>query len=600
MKEDIRKRIDLLREKMAERGMDAYLIPTDDFHGSEYVGDYFKCREYMTGFTGSAGTMVVTMEEAGLWTDGRYFVQARRELAGSGVRLFEMGQEGVPTVSHYLAKNMPSGGVLGFDGRVVDGRTGDELGHLLEEKKITLSVNQDLVGQIWENRPSLSAEPVWILPEKYAGRSSAEKVADIRLAMKKKRATIHILTNLEDIVWLLNIRGGDVPCTPVVLSYLIVTRTDLMFFVNKNVLSLEVSDYLTKMGVRIFPYTDVYGIVKTFKYETVLLEKSRVNYLILSSLDSTVNVLDAVNPTALAKAVKNPAERENMRMAHIKDGVAMAKFIFWLKNSVKCEKLDESTAAEYLDELRKKQEGSLGLSFETISAYGPNAAMCHYKASKETASLLRPEGLYLVDSGGQYLEGTTDVTRTIALGPVGEQEKEYCTLVAAGMLRLLNVKFPYGCHGFNLDYAARELFWSRGLDFNHGTGHGVGYLGSVHERPCGIRWRVAPEKLESENAVLEEGMIMSDEPGLYLEGKFGVRTENMMLCIKDTKNDFGQFMRFENLTWVPIDLDTIDPSILEERDKKLLNEYHRQVYEKISPYLNDEESAWLKQATRAI
>lgn len=598
MEHEIMRRIEALRELMKSRGMNAYLIPTADFHDSEYVGGYFKCRQFMTGFTGTAGTAVITMDEAGLWTDGRYFVQAGRQLKDSGVTLFKMGVEGVPSVEDYLYQVLPEGGVLGFDGRVVNDRFGAGLLERLSEKKATLAYGEDLTDYLWENRPSLPREPIWILEDQYAGKKAEEKLSDLRAVMEEEKATVHILTTLDDIIWLLNIRGNDVPCTPVVLSYLALTRDRVLLFIQPEVLNSETSAYLKRIGVTVRPYSEIYEMVSTLKYEHVLLERGKVNYTICQSLDETVTIIDRMNPTSQAKAVKNQVEIENLRKAHLKDGAVMVKYIYWLKQNVGRRDLDEIAVSDYLDQLRKSCEGNLGLSFQTISAYGDNAAMCHYKATEETALKLEPRGLYLVDSGGQYLEGTTDITRTIALGEVTPEQKKYFTLVAASMLRLLSVKFLYGCHGYNLDYAARELLWREGLDFNHGTGHGVGYLGGVHERPNGVRWRAVPER--QDQAVLEAGMVTSDEPGLYIEGKFGIRTENLMLCVKAEKNEYGQFMEFENLTWAPIDLDAIDPAWLEPRDKELLNRYHKQVYEKIAPSLPEEERQWLSNATRQI
>ncbi|MEF9940031.1 MAG: aminopeptidase P family protein [Clostridium sp.] len=598
MNNTVNERIAALRVLMSERDMDAYLVPTSDFHQSEYVDGYFKCRKYITGFTGSAGTAVITMKEAGLWVDGRYFVQAPQQVKGSEIKVFRMGDEGVPSVEEYMAKVLPMGGVLGFDGRVISEQFGEELEGKLGEKEVLFSFGEDLIGEIWNNRPSLPKEPIWILEEKYAGKPASEKIADLRKVMKEKNADVHILTGLDDIIWLLNIRGNDIPCTPVVLSYAVITPNDFYLFINPEVLDKQVNNYLKENGVTVLPYDEIYRVVKTFKSEHVMLEKGCVNYTLCGSLDDGVTIIDTMNPTSIAKAVKNPVEIENIKKAHIKDGVAMAKYLFWLKQNVGKTEIDEMAASDYLDRLRTETEGNLGLSFATISAYSDNAAMCHYSATTETSKKLQPRGLYLVDSGGQYYEGTTDVTRTIALGEITEEERRCFTLVACCMLRLKEARFPYGCHGYNFDYAARELLWREGLDFNHGTGHGVGYLGGVHERPNGVRWRIVPER--QDNAVFEAGMITSDEPGLYIEGKFGIRTENMLLCVKGPKNEFGQFMQFENLTWVPIDLDALDRSIMEERDIELLNNYHLEVREKISPYLTAEEAEWLKTATRAI
>lgn len=591
-------RLDQLRKLMAERHMDAYLIPTADFHESEYVGEYFKCRKFITGFTGSAGIAVVTASEAGLWTDGRYFVQAARQLEGSGFTLQRMGQEGVPSIEEYLETTLPEHGVLGFDGRVVNSRMGTELKERLEDKAVTLAYAEDLVGMIWTDRPELSAEPVWVLEERYAGKPAAEKIARLRADMKKAKASVHVLTTLDDIVWLLNIRGNDIPYNPVVLSYLVMTGEECSLFINDAVLNQEVRAYLEGLGVTVKPYNDIYEFVKSFRNEKVLLETSRTNYAILNNLDGSNKIIDQVNPTVLAKAVKNEVEIENERRAHIKDGVAVTKLLYWLKKNIGTIPMTEISVSDYCEQLRREQEGNLGLSFDTISAYKENAAMCHYSATPESNKELRPEGLYLIDSGGQYYEGTTDITRTVALGPITDEEREHFTLVAMSMLRLGHVKFLYGCRGLTLDYAAREVFWSRGLNFDHGTGHGVGYLLNVHERPHGIRWKMVQERMD--NAVLEKGMVTSDEPGLYIEGSHGIRTENLMVCRKAEKNEYGQFMEFEFLTYVPIDLDALDPSIMEPRDIAHLNEYHKDVYEKISPYLTEEEALWLKEYTRAI
>ncbi len=591
-------RLKALRELMKQRGIDAYLVPTSDFHESEYVGEYFKCRKFLTGFTGSAGTAVVTADDAGVWTDGRYFVQAAKQLKDSGFQLQKMGQDGVLTIKEYLEKVLPAGGVLGFDGRVVNSRMGRELREALEEKEVRFACEDDLVGEIWEDRPQLSAKPVWILEEKYAGKSAAEKIADLRRAMKEARATVHVLTTLDDIVWLLNIRGGDVPGNPVVLSYVAVTDEECCLFINGKVLDDKVKAYLSGLHVTVKPYNDIYDYVKSFRREKVLLETSRINFAIMNNLDASNKIIDKMNPTAAAKAVKNPVEIENERRAHIKDGVAMTKFMYWLKKNIGSMPMTEISVSEYLEELRKQQEGYLEPSFDTISAYKENAAMCHYSATPESNKTLEPRGLYLVDSGGQYYEGTTDVTRTMALGPVTDEEREHFTLVAMSMLRLGHAKFLYGCRGLSLDYIARQPLWERGLNYDHGTGHGVGYLLNVHERPNGIRYKTVPERMDS--AVIEEGMICSDEPGIYIEGSHGIRTENLIVCRKAENNAYGQFMEFEYLTFVPIDLDALNVELMEKKDMEYLNEYHRQVYEKIAPYLTEEERGWLKEATREV
>ena len=606
----VRDRLDALRKLMKERGMDAYMIPTADFHESEYVGEHFKCREYMTGFTGSAGTALITMDEACLWVDGRYYVQAAAQLKDSTVTMMKMGQEGVPSLRAYLEDKMPEGGCLGFDGRVVNAAEGLALEEMLRERGARISYGEDLAGMIWQERPELSAEPAWVLDERYAGKSALDKIADVREAMEKVHASVHVLTSLDDIAWLLNIRGNDILYNPVVLSYALVTMDQLYLFVNSSVLEgkaypyledekgISVREYLERTGVTVMPYDGVYDMVEGLKNEKVLLEKCRINYAVYRLIDGSNKVIDRMNPTASMKAVKNDVEIENEKRAHIKDGVAMTKFIYWLKKNTGRIPMDEISVSDYLGKLRMDQEGCIGLSFATISAYGAHGAMCHYSATPESSIPLEPRGLYLIDSGGQYYEGTTDITRTIAMGPVTDEEKEHFTLVLMSMLRLGDVKFLHGCRGLSLDYAAREPLWRRGLNYEHGTGHGVSYLSSVHERPNGIRFKMVPER--QDNAVMEAGMITSDEPGVYIEGSHGIRTENLVLCVEDEKNEYGQFLRFEYLTYVPIDLEVIDREIMSERDVELLNRYHEQVYEKISPYLDEDERVWLAEATRAV
>lgn len=597
MNKSVKERISQLRRLMEERGMDAYLVPTSDYHETEYVGAHFACREYITGFTGSAGTALITRDWAGLWTDGRYFVQAAAQLVGSGVELMKAGQPGVPALIEYLAEHLPDGGVLGFDGRVINAQMAAEMEEALFEKKISFACTEDLIGEIWAGRPALSAEPIWILEEKYTGKSTAEKIADVRREMEKQHATVHILTTLDDIVWLLNIRGNDIPCNPVVMSYLAMTREKVILYINPIAAGEKEKGYLDSLGVTIRPYEEIYSYVRDLRGEKVLLEKSRVNYAIVRSVGGSNRIIDQMNPTVLAKAKKNPVEIENLKQAHVKDGVAMTKFIYWLKHNIGKIPMTETSVSDYLETLRQDQ-GCLELSFTTISAYGANAAMCHYHADRENCAVLEPKGLYLVDSGGQYQEGTTDITRTMALGPVTAEEKEHYTLVLMSMLRLANVKFLAGCSGLSLDYAARELLWQRGLDYNHGTGHGVGYLLNVHERPVGIRYRVVPER--QEGYPFEPGMVCSDEPGLYIEGSHGIRTENLIYCREDEKTPYGQFLKFEYLTFVPIDLAPVDVALMEERDIAYLNAYHARVYEKIAPHLTAEEAVWLKEVTMPV
>lgn len=583
---------------MKEKKIDAYLVPTDDFHGSEYVGDYFKCRKYITGFTGSAGTAIITQDMAGLWTDGRYFIQAADQLRDTTIALFKSGEPGVPTVHQFLNDKLEEGMCLGFDGRTVSAREAEELQELLQEKHITFSVNDDLIGEIWEDRPVLSCEPVMELDVRWTGKSRADKIAEIREQMKAKEADTFILTSLDDIAWLLNIRGNDIHCCPVVLSYLVMMENELRLYANAAAFSEEIRSNLEADGVKIYPYDDVYSYVQTISSDKkVLLSRANVNSRLVSNIPSEVTILDEPNLTLLPKAVKNKTEMENERIAHIKDGIAVTKFIHWLKKNVTRTTITELSAAEKLYQFRSEQEHFLGDSFDPIIAYGTHAAIVHYSATEATDIPLEARGMVLADTGGHYLEGTTDITRTIVLGPVTAKEKKFFTAVLRGNLNLAAAKFKYGCTGLNLDYLARGPLWELGEDYNHGTGHGVGYLLNVHEGPNSFRWKNLPG---NPAPVLEEGMITSDEPGYYLENEFGIRHENLVLCKKAEKTSFGQFMCFEPLTMVPFDLEGINPEEMTERERKLLNDYHQKVYTTISPYLDEEEKEWLKQATREI
>lgn len=594
----IKQKLNALRILMKEKKIDAYLVPTDDFHGSEYVGDYFKCRKYITGFTGSAGTAIITQDMAGLWTDGRYFIQAADQLRDTTIELFKSGEPGVPTAHQFLNNKLGEGMCLGFDGRTVSAREAEELQELLQEKHITFSVNDDLIGEIWEDRPALSCEPVMELDIRWTGKSRADKIAEIREQMKAKEADTFILTSLDDIAWLLNIRGNDIHCCPVVLSYLVMMENELRLYANAAAFSEEIRSNLEADGVKIYPYDDVYSYVQSISSDKkVLLSRANVNSRLVSNIPSEVTILDEPNLTLLPKAVKNETEMENERIAHIKDGVAVTKFIHWLKKNVTRTTITELSTAEKLYQFRSEQEHFLGESFDPIIAYGTHAAIVHYSATEATDIPLEARGMVLADTGGHYLEGTTDITRTIVLGPVTAKEKKFFTAVLRGNLNLAAAKFKYGCTGLNLDYLARGPLWELGEDYNHGTGHGVGYLLNVHEGPNSFRWKNLPG---NPAPVLEEGMITSDEPGYYLENEFGIRHENLVLCKKAEKTSFGQFMCFEPLTMVPFDLEGINPEEMTERERKLLNDYHQKVYTTISPYLDEEEKEWLKQATREI
>ncbi len=587
-----------LRTVMERQGVDYYLIPTDDFHSSEYVGDYFTSRRYVSGFTGSAGTLVVGLEWAGLWTDGRYFIQAADQLKDSGIELCKIGEPGVPTIPGYLREHLKPGMTLGFDGRTVNASLYQELSQAAREKGARISCELDLVDEIWTDRPPLSAEPVFELPVELIGQSRAEKIANLRQELKKAGADVLVMASLSDINWLLNIRGGDVACTPVVLSFAAVTQEELVLFLNECTLPPEVRGNLEADGVSFRPYNEIYAYAKGLQSgTTVMMNLKVINSAILASVPAGVEILNKPDPTELPKAIKNPTEVANMRIAHIKDGVAVTRFMYWLKKNAGKLPMTEISAARQLEQFRAEQENSLGPSFRPIMAWGPHGAIVHYSVTEETNAVIEPRSFLLADTGGHYLEGSTDITRTFAMGPLTEEEKKFYTLVLKGHLNLAAAKFRYGCTGRNLDYLARQPLWAMNMDYNHGTGHGVGYLLNIHEGPQDFRWK---NNGKNEEAVLEPGMITSNEPGIYLEDKFGVRLENMIVCVEGETNSYGRFLHFENLTMVPFDLDAVEVSLLTEEEKKLLNDYHTLVRNTLISYMTAEEGAWLCRATRAI
>ena len=589
----IPERLEQLRAEMRARGIDVYLIPTADCHESEYVGEHFKARVFMTGFTGSAGTAVVTLTEAGLWTDGRYFIQAANQLKDTTVTLYRMREEGVTTVEAFLADRLPEGGVLGFDGKVVNAHLGQDLAAIAAEKKGSLYTSEDLVDLIWKDRPALSCEPVWILKEEYAGESRTSKIARVRTFMKENGANTHIITDLADTCWLFNIRGNDALHFPIALSFTILTETEARLYIQQKALSDEVRRELEQDGVTLCEYGDVYEAVKQLPVGTVLLDDRRVNYAIYSSLPEGLQIVSKNNPEQKMKSEKNETELKNLRIAHVKDGVAVTKFMYWLKKNVGKIPMNEVSVSDYLAKLRSEQEDFLDLSFNTIAGYNANAAMMHYSAKPGSAAELKPEGFLLVDSGGHYLQGSTDITRTFVLGPIPEEWKLHYTTVLRSMLNLSAAHFLYGCNGMALDMLSRGPLWEMGLDYKCGTGHGVGYLLNIHEGPNSFRWNNAP-------TAIEEGTITTDEPGVYVEGSHGIRIENELICKKAEKNEYGQFMEFEMLTYAPIDLDAVEPKYMTDREKKVLNDYHELVYNTIAPYLTEEEREWLKVYTRPV
>ncbi len=615
----IQERLVQLRQCMTTANVDYYMIPTADYHNSEYVSDYFKVREFFSGFTGSNGTLLVWQEGAGLWTDGRYFIQAEKELQGSGITLFKMGEQGVPTITEFLKEQMQEGMCLGFDGRVLTAREGINLEEKLADKQIRFQCSRDLAQGIWENRPPFPQGGIFLLPEKYVGKSLQDKVSEIRAQLKKERVKHLFLSKLDDIMWLLNIRGQDVDCNPVAMSYLYLSQERIVVFLNPMAVNADLQAYFSANRVELKAYEQAEDFLQTLvsgeqegglgtgsaaeeepgvtgerEAEKLWLDLRYTGYGFYQLLRDAFPILEKNNPTELLKAKKNATELRYMREIYLKDSVAVTKFIYWLKTRVGKEPITEITAADYLEQLRREIPEFVGLSFPTIAGYNANGAMMHYEATPEQHAELSPEGFLLVDSGGQYFGGTTDVTRTIALGPVTAAMRTHYTAVAAGMLNLLNAKWLQGCSGRNLDILARKPIWDLDLDYRCGTGHGVGYLLNVHEGPQSMRWRFVPG---AEEAVLEEGMDITNEPGIYIEGQYGIRIENVMVVQKGACNSYGQFLQFENLTWVPLDKDAIDLSCLTQEQKQYLKQYQKLVYEKISPYLDPAEKKWLAEET---
>lgn len=590
----IKERLMKLREEMNKEGMQAYIIPTSDFHETEYVSEYFAARKYMSGFTGSAGVLVVLLDKAGLWTDGRYFIQAANQLAGSGIDLMKQGQEDTPSIEEYIVTNLTQGSVVGFDGRVMNVNDANKYKQAFMMHDIKMVTDKDLVGRIWDDRPALPCTETFHYDEKYAGKSISEKLTQVREAMKGYNCRSHIVTKIDEIAWLYNLRAHDVPHFPVALAYTIIKENDAMIYIDASRLDEESKTLFAQNHIQVKDYEAIYEDVKTLE-GPVLVDGNFVNSKIVYSLNT--EIVYAQDPIVLLKAMKNEIELANTRNAHIKDGVACTKFMYWLMQNVN-NGISEMSAQEKLQELRKEQAGYLEDSFNTICAYKEHAAMMHYSSNEETNVELKPEGMLLVDSGGQYLDGTTDITRTFVLGSITEEEKKWFTLALKGHIRLEKANFLYGCRGLNLDILARGPLWDLDMDYQCGTGHGVGHLSNVHEAPNGFRWKIVPERNDS--CVLEEGMITSNEPGVYVEGEFGIRHENEMVVVKGNKNFYGQFMHFETLTFVPFDRKGIDKNLLSEDELAWLNDYHASVYEKISPFLTNEEAEWLKEACRPL
>lgn len=571
----INTRINELRKLMKQNNIDIYVIPTNDYHSSEYVGDYFKCREYMSGFTGSAGTLIVTLEEACLWIDGRYFIQAEKETADSEIKLMKMTLPGVPTILEYLHQFKDL--TIGFDGKVIPYNDAKKYGQ-------NIQANLDLVNQIWKYRPAMSKQPGMLYDVKYCGESRTSKLARIRKEMKD--IPYHLISSLDDIVWIFNIRGNDVESTPVILSYALIEQDKATLYVQDGVFDKESLDELNQDHIIIKDYFDIYDDIQHIEGK-VLLDTTSVNYALVSKLDEN-QIVDQYNPSQMMKAIKNDVEIEATKNAHLKDGIAVTKFMYWLKQNIGHIELNELSISDKLFEFRQQQDLLTDVSFTTICAYGPNAALMHYHPTKDNYSPVEAKGLLLIDSGGQYLDGTTDITRTFVLGQISDKEKRDFTIALKAMFRLQNAHFLKGVTtGENLDILARGIVYDYDLDYRCGTGHGVGHFLNVHEGPNGMR-----PKSFNVNAHILPGMITTDEPGIYNEGEFGIRHENELLCVEGTTNEYGTFLHFEPITYVPFDIAGLDFDYLSNKEIESINDYQKLTFDKLKDYLTEEEKQW--------
>ena len=585
-----------LRKVMQREGIDAWISPSSDAHQSEYPTEYDKCRRFLSGFTGSAGTLLVMKEEAYLWTDGRYFLQAESELKDSGITLMKMGESGVPNLDELLEEKMKKDEVLGFNGSLLSFSEGKVIAGKVVKKGVKLAIGKEITDEVWTDRPERPHTKVFILDEKYAGKSAAKKISEVRERMKGR--DLLIVSSLSDIAWLTNLRAFDIKCNPLFLSYFILESDKATLFIQEEALSDEVKTYLDENGIDIKSYESFDETVAGIKNKQIMFDEADVSYKTFISISKKENankLYSVLSPVTYLKNIKNDVEVSNMKKSHIRDGVYMAKYMYWIKQQVKRgAKLTEKTASDYLDNLRRGDDLFLDLSFPTISGYAENGAIVHYEAEYETAKELEAKGLYLFDSGATYKDGTTDVTRTISLGENTYEEKLHYTLVTIGMLRLLNTTFKRGAIGVCLDIKAREALWEHGLDYNHGTGHGVGFVNTVHEAPTSIRNKINKDVFR--NLEFEPGMIMGDEPGVYISGKHGIRMEILMNVVEKQEG----FLGFESLTMAPIDSEPLLVDVMTKKDIEFYNKYQKQVYDSISYGLSEEEKAWLKELTKEI
>ncbi|MCG8580313.1 MAG: aminopeptidase P family protein [Bacteroidales bacterium] len=583
-----------LRSHMATLGVDAYIIPSSDPHLSEYPAEHWKFREWISGFSGSAGTVVITNESAGLWTDSRYFLQAEHQLEDSGIDLFKMGEQDVPDYKEWLSVHLNAGCVVGINGKTITINEYRQLAKQLKKVDIRLDGKVSLDEDIWEGRPPMPEDGIFELDSSYCGLNRTDKIKLIRDKMKEKGATHYIIASLDEIAWALNFRGKDIPYNPLFHSYLIITENQVYLFIDPHKLTSAIGKQLAIEDIKVNLYDDFYEFLKDMLPDSiVLIDPDRANSTILSNLPSQSAKIEQSSIITNLKAQKNEVEIKNFRQAMVKDGVAMVKFLHWLDTTIGKEAITEFSAAKKLSTFRAEQDNYHGDSFNTISGYAGNGAIVHYAVQEETAATLKPKGLYLIDSGGQYSEGTTDITRTIALGALSDEEKKDFTLVLKGHIGLDGAVFPEGTRGVHIDILARQAMWQHGINYGHGTGHGIGHFLCVHEGPQSIR--------PQDNGVeIKEGMISSNEPGIYKAGKHGIRIENLILTKKDKETEFGSFLKFETLTLCPIDSRAIDVSLMNQTEIDWLNNYHQQVFDKLSPLLSDEEKKWLENCTKAI
>ena len=587
----IKERIARLREELRREHLSAFIFSTSDPHNSEYTADHWKRREWISGFTGSAGIAVVTLKSAALWTDSRYFIQAEEQLRGTEFQLMKLKVEGTPTMAEWLGKELQDAEVkdVGIDGMV---NTANSVKGLIRDLRaqggITLRTNFDPLQRIWQERPAISGNPVVIQPLDYAGETTHEKLTRIRKALREQHADGMLMTALDDIAWTLNLRGSDVHCSPVFVSYLLISTTEVTLYINKVKLTPDVVSYLQAEGVGVKSYEEVRQGLKDYFEYNILLDGDTVNYTLYKSVER--EIVDAPSPVIRMKAVKNEREIAGFKSAMLKDGIALVKFLKWLKPAVEAGGQTEMSVERKLTALKSEQPLFRGLSFDTIVGYEEHGAIVHYEATPETDAVLQPKGLLLIDSGTQYQDGTTDVTRTIALGPLTEEQMRVYTLVLKGHIDLQLLRFPEGAYGTQLDAVARQPLWQAGLNFLHGTGHGVGCYLNCHEGPHQIRMEWVPARLQA-------GMTVTDEPGVYLEGRFGVRIENTLLVAPYMETEFGKFLQFEPLTLCPIDKTPIAFEMMTPEEIEWLNAYHQHVFDTLSPYLSDEENRWLRRVT---